>query len=92
MGGTAYRGQEWDRVITRRVIIARHRITTSQRKPPPQYEPPPARYYEPPVAGLLEVGRDEPQYQPPSPGFRTWNNCPPLYTVQDGFCKPYKGR
>jgi hypothetical protein len=37
-------------------------------------------------------GGDEPQYSPPNPAFRTWNNCPPLYTVQDGLCKPYKGR
>ena len=37
-------------------------------------------------------GGDEAQYSPPNPAFRTWNNCPPLYTVQDGLCKPYKGR
>ncbi|HEY2186725.1 MAG TPA: hypothetical protein VGH39_17170 [Xanthobacteraceae bacterium] len=64
-------------------------------EPPPDYQPPP-RYYEPPVAGpqfRLEFGpREEPQYYPPNPGFRTWNNCPPTYTIQDGVCKPYSGR
>jgi Ni/Co efflux regulator RcnB len=24
--------------------------------------------------------------------YRTWNGCPPNYTVQDGVCKPYTGR
>jgi hypothetical protein len=24
-------------------------------------------------------------------GRRTWNGCPPHYTVQDGECKPYRG-
>ena len=62
------------------------------------YEPEAPRYYEPepPVAGpqlRFDLGGgDEPQYSPPNPAFRTWNNCPPLYTVQDGLCKPYKGR
>lgn len=23
--------------------------------------------------------------------YRTWNGCPPHYTVQDGICKPYRG-
>jgi hypothetical protein len=23
--------------------------------------------------------------------YRTWNGCPPYYTVQDGVCKPYRG-
>jgi hypothetical protein len=66
---------------------------------PRYYEPQPEpRYYEPeaPVAGpqlRFDLGGgDEPQYSPPNPAFRTWNNCPPLYTVQDGLCKPYKGR
>src|ERR1700737_1292430 len=66
---------------------------------PRYYEPQPeTRYYEPepPVAGpqlRFDLGGgDEPQYSPPNPAFRTWNNCPPLYTVQDGLCKPYKGR
>jgi hypothetical protein len=40
----------------------------------------------------LDLGRrDEPRYSPPNPAFKTWNNCPPLYTVQDGLCKPYTG-
>lgn len=24
-------------------------------------------------------------------GWDTWNGCPPNYTIQDGFCKPYRG-
>jgi len=23
--------------------------------------------------------------------YRTWNGCPPNWTVQDGVCKPYRG-
>jgi hypothetical protein len=34
----------------------------------------------------------EPSAQPPNPAFSTWNNCPPNFTVQDGLCKPYRGR
>ncbi len=26
-----------------------------------------------------------------APGYRTWNGCPPYYTIQDGVCKPYRG-
>ena len=40
----------------------------------------------------LGGGRDEARYSPPNPRFRTWNNCPTNYTVQDGLCKPYRGR
>jgi hypothetical protein len=37
-------------------------------------------------------GRDYgPRYSPPNPAFKTWNNCPPNFTVQDGLCKPYTG-
>jgi hypothetical protein len=35
--------------------------------------------------------RDEARYSPPNPAFKTWNNCPPNFTVQDGLCKPYTG-
>jgi hypothetical protein len=28
---------------------------------------------------------------PPNPNFKTWNNCPPNYTVQGEMCKPYRG-
>jgi hypothetical protein len=63
---------------------------------PPVYDGPPARYYEPPVAGpqlQLDFGQgDEARYSPPNPAFKTWNNCPPNFTVQDGLCKPYRGR
>jgi hypothetical protein len=51
--------------------------------------------YGPPGPQLrLDLGgrRDEGRYSAPNPRFRTWNNCPPNYTVQDGQCKPYTGR
>jgi hypothetical protein len=43
------------------------------------------------------VPMDEPGYgyrgePPPVSSFKTWNNCPPNFTVQDGLCKPYRGR
>jgi hypothetical protein len=55
------------------------------------------RDYGPPVGGPtlrldLGGGRDDARYSPPNPRFRTWNNCPQNYTVQDGLCKPYRGR
>jgi hypothetical protein len=32
------------------------------------------------------------QYYYPPPGYgRTWNGCPPGYTVQGGVCQPYQG-
>jgi hypothetical protein len=42
----------------------------------------------------LDLGgrQDEARYSPPNPAFKTWNNCPPNFTVQDGLCKPYRGR
>jgi hypothetical protein len=40
----------------------------------------------------IDIGRDDVRYHPPHPAFKTWNNCPPNYTVQDGLCKPYRGR
>jgi hypothetical protein len=68
---------------------------------PPRYRddygPAPYRRddYGPPVGpGLtIDLGgrRDQPRYSPPNPAFKTWNNCPPTYTVQDGLCKPYTG-
>jgi hypothetical protein len=72
--------------------------------PPPDYyppPPPPAYYlpppgYEPPVDRgpqlRFDLGDDEARYSPPNPNFKTWNNCPPNFTVQDGLCKPYSGR
>src|SRR3954463_455346 len=56
------------------------------------------RDYGPPVIGGPQLrldlggGRDEARYSPPNPRFKTWNNCPQNYTVQDGLCKPYRGR
>ena len=34
---------------------------------------------------------DGQRYYPPDPKWRTWNGCPPHYTVQSGLCKPYRG-
>ena len=74
-----------------------------QPPPPGYYQPPPAGYYQPPPAGYYErpVERrpqfgfdldDDARYSPPNPAFKTWNKCPPNFTVQDGLCKPYTGR
>ena len=54
------------------------------------------------VAGLFALGtiaRVNAQYYPPPPGYaygygyhyRTWNGCPPGWTVQGGNCAPYQG-
>ena len=54
------------------------------------------------VAGLFALGTIAPvnaQYYPPPPGYgygygyhyRTWNGCPPGWTVQGGNCAPYQG-
>ena len=43
-------------------------------------------------AWMLCLPLSEPSAQPPNPAFNTWNNCPPNFTVQDGLCKPYRGR
>ena len=53
------------------------------------------RDYGPPVVHGPQLRldfdrRDEARYSPPNPAFKTWNNCPPNYTVQDGLCKPYR--
>ena len=64
----------------------------------PSYGPPYQRDYGPPADRgpqlRFDLGgrRDEARYSPPNPAFKTWNNCPPNYTVQDGLCKPYRGR
>lgn len=68
-----------------------------QPPPPPAgyYQPPPTGYSEPPVERGLQFGfdlDDDARYSPPNPAFKTWNNCPPNFTVQDGLCKPYTGR
>ena len=53
--------------------------------------------------GAIAIGTLEPlhaqYYYPPPPGYgygygsgyRTWNGCPPGYTVQGGNCAPYQG-
>ena len=59
------------------------------------YRPEYRRGYEDRGPGIrLDLGgrRDESRFSAPNPGFKTWNNCPPNYTVQDGRCKPYTGR
>jgi hypothetical protein len=62
----------------------------------PRYGPQYGRDYErdrgPPLRFDLGGRRDEARYSPPNPAFKTWNNCPPNFTVQDGLCKPYRGR
>jgi hypothetical protein len=51
----------------------------------------PPRYredYGPPVGPGIRLdlgGRREPRYSPPNPAFKTWNNCPPTYTVQEAY-------
>src|SRR5438105_2567824 len=53
--------------------------------PPPAYYLPPADYdYELPVdrGPQLRFDSDEARYSPPNPNFKTWNNCPPNFTVQ----------
>jgi hypothetical protein len=48
---------------------------------------------------LASAPRATAQYYPPPPGYgygygyhhRTWNGCPPGWTVQGGNCAPYKG-
>jgi hypothetical protein len=61
--------------------------------PPPAYYLPPADYESPADRELqLRFDPDEARYSPPNPAFKTWNNCPPNFTVQDGLCKPYTGR
>jgi hypothetical protein len=64
----------------------------------PQYEPGyrPRGDYGPPMERgpqlRLGPGREEgARYSPPNPAYKTWNNCPPNFTVQDGLCKPYRG-
>jgi hypothetical protein len=59
---------------------------------PPQYR----GDYGPPVdrgpqLRLGPGGRERARYPRPNPAFKTWNNCPPNFTVQDGLCKPYRG-
>src|SRR5260221_771332 len=41
-------------------------------------------YYGPPVWIPPDL--------PPNPAYKTWNNCPPNFAVQNGLCKPYSGR
>jgi hypothetical protein len=56
--------------------------------PSPGYDPgygPPGPYYR----GYRE-GRGGGYYPPGR--FRTWNGCQGGWTVQDGLCKPYRGR
>ncbi len=76
------------------VTVAVGGLATAQAQyypPPPYYPyapppPPPPNYYRygPP-------GPPPGAYYPPGPGWRTFNGCPPRYTVQDGLCKPYRG-
>jgi hypothetical protein len=62
----------------------------------PRYFRPQGDYYGLPVerGPQIRIGprQDEARYSPPNPAFKTWNHCPPNFTVQDGLCKPYTGR
>ena len=65
----------------------------------PGYGAPYQRDYGPPVDRGPQLrldfggrGGGDARYSPPNPRFRTFNNCPQGYTVQDGLCKPYTGR
>ena len=42
-------------------------------------------------AGLVQGGNCAPYRGPTGGGWRTWNGCPPGYTVQGGDCAPYQG-
>lgn len=45
-------------------------------------------------AGAVAPVRAQYYYPPPPPyyyGYRTYNGCPPGYTVQGGACRPYRG-
>jgi hypothetical protein len=62
---------------------------------PPSYR----RDYGPPVERAPQFGLElggrrggDGRYSPPNPAYKTFNNCPPNFTVQDGVCKPYSGR
>ena len=63
----------------------------------PGYRPQYRGDYGPPMerGPQLRLGpdrQDEARYSRPNPSLKTWNNCPPNFTVQDGLCKPYTGR
>ena len=65
-----------------------------------------AQYYSGPGYGVQIEPRYERDYDQPRyrryrdrdddggydrRAYRTWNGCPPRYTIQDGECKPYRG-
>src|SRR5256885_8808225 len=56
----------------------------------PRYEPQYRRDYErdrgPQLRLDLGGRRDEARYSPPNPAFKTWNNLPPHFTLQDRPC------
>ena len=66
-----------------------------QEEPGYYYRPQYQRDYKPPVERgpqmRFDLRDEEARYTPPNPNFKTWNNCPPNFTVQDGLCKPYRG-
>ena len=66
-----------------------------------QYYPGPPGYDQPRMEPRYDRDYDEPRsYRRDRDddrdygrrNYRTWNGCPPHYTVQDGVCKPYTGR
>jgi hypothetical protein len=59
--------------------------------PPPPPPPPPPGYYSAPPPGYYAApppDYDDDYYDRPH---RTWNGCPPNWTIQGGVCKPYQG-
>src|SRR5262245_48101031 len=72
-----------------RVICGRRLSPYYYQERRPYYGP---RYYEPAPQPYVGGGYSTEGYSPPSPRWRTFNGCPPRYTVQDGLCKPYSGR
>ena len=64
----------------------------AQYYPPPPYYPYPPPPPPPPPPYYYRYGPPGPaRYYPPSPRWRTFNGCPPNFTVQNGLCKPYRG-
>jgi hypothetical protein len=62
--------------------------------PPPRYrdyDGPRYRDYDGPRYRERYGERGERGYYQPG-RFRTWNGCQQGWTVQDGLCKPYRGR
>jgi hypothetical protein len=88
-------------VLTAGAIISTPGPVSSQgiyidlgNNPPPRYrdyDGPRYRDYDGPRYRERYGERGERGYYQPG-RFRTWNGCQQGWTVQDGLCKPYRGR